>query len=125
MLKVIRWFVGRLILLFEKVSSPQALIRSETEQSKIDAETSQLVVYQYEACPFCLKVRRQIKRLGLKIELRDALRNAEYKKELMDGGGMDQVPCLRIDLGPNKTPRYQWMYESSDINAYLQSHYGK
>jgi hypothetical protein len=41
-----------------------------------------------------------------------------FQEELMAGGKIDQVPCLRYrdSMGAEK-----WMYESSDINAFLAS----
>jgi glutathione S-transferase len=76
-------------------------------------------LYHFEACPFCLKVRREIKRLGLSVELRDIKRSRVFHDQLMKGGGEYQVPCLKIPGQPE-----QWMYESSDINAYLNSRFG-
>ncbi|MFL5813519.1 MAG: glutaredoxin family protein, partial [Bdellovibrionia bacterium] len=73
-------------------------------------------LYQFEGCPFCVKVRREIKRLGLNIEYRDILKNPTWEHEMIQGGGQRQVPCLRIQ---REDGNVQWLYESSDINRYL------
>ena len=79
-----------------------------------------LSLYQYEACPFCVKVRRGMKKLGLDIELRDA-KDGKIEKELIEQGGQDQGPCLRIQKNDGSV---QWMYESSDILEYLAKRFG-
>lgn len=93
--------------------------RSGESQTKVDQATASLVIYQYEACPFCVKVRRALKRMNLHIELRDA-KNQKFKEELIKGGGKNQVPCLRIPKGNGD---FQWLYESNDIISYLKSNY--
>ena len=120
-LKLLRKSLGALVLFFDKINPPRAITRSAAEQARIDEETKSLVLYQFEACPFCVKVRRVIRELNLKIELRDALNHETAKKELIQGGGDYQVPCLRITQ-PDGT--FQWMYESSDINQYLKQKFG-
>lgn len=117
LLKIIRLFVGKLILFLDWVFSPATPVRSVADQARVDAATAGLVIYQYEACPFCVKVRRAMKRLGVKIELRDAARSAEFREELVKGGGKNQVPCLRIPEGGGG---FRWMYESGDIVRFLE-----
>jgi len=79
-----------------------------------------LTLYQLEACPFCVKVRREMKRLSIQMPIRDVGKDPGAQQELMAGGKIDQVPCLKIEA-PNSP--VQWMYESSDINAYLQKRF--
>jgi glutaredoxin len=118
--KLIRWLLGRLILLFDALFAPKPAIRPDDVQQAIDAQTTKLKLYQYLACPFCVKTRRAIRRLGLNIETRDALRDPVSRKELITQGGKAQVPCLQIfhDDG-----RVEWLYESSDIVTYLQTRF--
>jgi glutaredoxin len=118
--KVVRWLLGRLILLFDALFAPKPVRRSSEIQQGIDEQTTKLKLYQYLACPFCVKTRRAIRRLGLNIETRDALHDPIHREELISQGGKPQVPCLRIihDDG-----RVEWLYESSDIIAYLQSRF--
>ena len=88
------------------------------EQAQLDQQTSQFKLYQFKACPFCVKVRRAIKREGLNIETRDAKNNEQYRQELLEQGGKVKVPCLRIE----KNGQVQWLYESNDL-TYLKRIY--
>jgi len=116
----IRWFLGRIILLLNFIFSPRAFKRDPEQQRELDLRTTHLSLYQYEACPFCVKVRRALRRNGLNIEVRDAKKVEEYRTELLQGGGKLKVPCLRIDEGEGNV---SWMYESSDIIHYLEQTY--
>ncbi|MBR9869236.1 glutathione S-transferase N-terminal domain-containing protein [uncultured Amphritea sp.] len=116
----IRWFLGRIILLLNFIFSPRAFKRDPEQQRELDLRTTHLSLYQYEACPFCVKVRRALRRNGLNIEIRDAKKVEQYRNELLQGGGKLKVPCLRIDEGQGNV---SWMYESSDIIHYLEQTY--
>ncbi len=113
---IIRKILGSIILFFNWLFTPKGVAREQEEQQKIDASTEKLKLYQYNACPFCVKVRRAMKRMSLSIELRDVRINSEYKKQLEEEGGRLMVPCLRIE---NEDGSYNWMYESSEIINYL------
>lgn len=115
---LIRFVTGRLILFFDALFSPKPVVRSREQQAQLDKTTQPLSLYQFAACPFCVKVRRAIKRLNLKIELKDAKKNPTIADELVRGGGKLQVPCLKIQKADGSMT---WMYESGDIIAYLQS----
>lgn len=117
---VIRWLLGSLILLLNWVFTPRSIKRDTEAQAAINAQTSQLTLYQYKACPFCVKVRRAMKRQGLNIEVRDVKRSASAKSELLTGGGNLKVPCLRIKQD-ERAP--QWMYESQNIIGYLEEQF--
>lgn len=108
------------MLFIDFVTTPRGIKRSEEEQKKIDQEASNLVLYQFQTCPFCIKVKRNNKRLSLKIETRDAQHNSTYRKELLQGGGQIKVPCLKIIDEKGKA---RWMYESEDIMEYLQDRF--
>ena len=117
---IIRLILGRLILLFNWVFTPKSIRREPEQQSKVNEQTAQLTLYQYEACPFCVKVRRAIKRQGLNIETRDVKRSEPAKSELLAGGGDLKVPCLRI----GEVERgFQWIYESREIIGYLEGRF--
>ena len=75
-------------------------------------------LYHFERCPYCLFVRDVIKTLGLDIELRDIRAHPEFEQELLQGGGRTMVPCLRIE---EKSGQIRWLYESSDIIAFLNA----
>lgn len=118
--KTVRLIVGPIILFLDKVTTPKGIKRPEEEQQKIDNEVTNLVLYQFKTCPFCIKVKRNNKRLSLKIETRDAQHNQAYREELLQGGGQIKVPCLKIvDNKGNDS----WMYESDDIVQYLQGRF--
>ncbi|MFK5913422.1 MAG: glutaredoxin [Woeseiaceae bacterium] len=118
--KSIRFIIGPMILFIDKITTPRGIKRPIEEQSKIDQAASSMVLYQFKTCPFCIKVKRNNKRLSLKIETRDAQHNSAYREELLQGGGQIKVPCLKIidDRGNDS-----WMYESNDIMQYLQERF--
>ncbi len=118
-MKVIRWILGRIILLLDFVFSPRGVKRTAEDQQAVDQQSAQLALYQFDACPFCVKVRRSMKRQSIKVELRDAKHNRQHRAELESGGGRVKVPCLRIE----KEDSVEWMYESSDIVAYLEKEF--
>lgn len=113
---LIRWPIGRFILLLNFIFSPRAPKRSIEVQKKVDDSTSGLSLYQLPACPFCVKTRRALKRYGLNIELRNISQQESYREELIREGGKRTVPCLKII---NEDQSTTWMYESSDIINYL------
>lgn len=116
-MSLIRWPIGRLILLVNFVFSPTSPKRSSTEQAKVDDKTQNISLYQLPSCPFCVKVRRTMKREGLNIELRNINQKNDYLEELIREGGKRTVPCLRIKKADGQV---QWLYESSDVIAHLQ-----
>ena len=117
-MRIIRGILGALILFFDWVFTPKGIKRDAEEQSKIDQQTAALSLYQYKACPFCVKVRRAMKRYALNIETRDAKRSETSRKELLQGGGKVKVPCLRVE---EKNGDIRWIYESSEIIGFLES----
>lgn len=119
--KAIRLILTPVILFIDRLTQPSWPQRSQEEQKSIDEETSKLALYQFHACPFCIITRREMRRLGLNIELRDARNDPRWEQELIEQGGKRQVPCLRIN---NEDGKVEWLYESKDIKRYLQQRYG-
>lgn len=119
-MKFVRWFLGRIVLLINWVTWPRAGKRTSDEQQKLAESMAHYSLYQFHACPFCVKVRRAMQRLNLPIELRDAKSEGPYREELKQQGGEVKVPCLRIEKADGSV---EWMYESSDIIAYLEKQY--
>ena len=117
---VLRWILGQIILVLDFLTSPKAVVREAAAQQAVDDVTSTMSMYQFKTCPFCVKVRRELKRHALHIELRDAKNDAELKAELVREGGRHKVPCLRIE---NADKSVEWLYESSDIIARLKSQF--
>lgn len=118
-MKMIRWILGRVILLLNALFSPKAMKRTQAEQQSVNLAVEQLHLYQFDACPFCVKVRRQAKRLALPLQTRDA-KQPEFEQELVNGGGKRKVPCLRIE---KEDGQIEWMYESNDIIRYLEQRF--
>lgn len=120
LLKLLREGLGRLVIFISFFIPINRYLRSKEEQKCVDKATSSLSLYEFYACPFCLKTRRAFKRLGLNIETRSA-QKGPFRAELLAEGGVIKVPCLRID-NDNETV---WMYESADIIAYLEQRFGE
>jgi len=117
-MNIIRWLLGRLILTLNFIFAPKKRKRPVEEQQQVDQETQHLQLYQYAVCPFCVKVRRAMRRNALNITLIDA-KKADNKQKLAEQGGHIKVPCLRIEDKDQIT----WMYESSDIINYLEARF--
>lgn len=113
----LRQVLAPFVLISEKLSTPKAVERSPEAQAEVDRACEGLALYQFRTCPFCVKVRKEIARLGLPIEVRDAQLDPDHRRELAEGGGRVKVPCLRIAQDNGEV---EWLYESDDINAWLQ-----
>ncbi|KAL8485815.1 hypothetical protein ACS0TY_027921 [Phlomoides rotata] len=78
-----------------------------------------LQLYEFEACPFCRRVREAITELDLSVEIfpcpKGSVRHRAVVREL---GGREQFPFL-VDSNTGTS-----MYESSDIVKYLFQQYG-
>jgi len=118
--KTLRIVITPLMLLWELVTTPKGVVRSPEAQRQIDAECRNLTLYQFRTCPFCIKVRREIKRLSLNIDLLDAQHSEPNRAVLLEGGGKVVVPCLRIT---DAQGRNEWMYESAQIIQYLHTRF--
>jgi len=119
-MKFVRWLLGRIVLTINFLTQPRAIKRDPAAQAAIDARTAKMALYQFHACPFCVKVRRVMKKHALNIELRDAKNDPVFKEELTSQGGKHKVPCLRIE---NALGEITWLYESKDIISYLQGEF--
>ena len=76
-----------------------------------------LELYQFEECPYCVKVRIKLSELGLDYISRTAPKGSAKRKYLEKLGGKQQVPFL-VDQDKGVM-----MYESDDIIEYLQKTY--
>lgn len=119
--KTLRLILGPLMLLWEFLSRPRGIVRPPAQQAAADRDCRQLVLYQYRTCPFCIKVRQEMRRLSLKVERRDAQHDAAHRAALVQGGGKAKVPCLKIT---DQAGKDQWLYESGAIVAYLRAGFG-
>jgi len=114
-LKLFRNALGSVVVFFDWVSRPKPIQRSPDEQMRVQSAFDGLSLYQFRACPFCVKTRRAIHVLGVDVELRDINKEIKHREELQQGGGRVKVPCLRIEDNNGVS----WMYESGEIIEYL------
>jgi len=113
-----RWILGRIILLLNFIFAPKKRQRSADDQQQVEQKAQSLSLYQYNACPFCVKVRREMRRQNVNIHLVDAKQESN-KQELVSEGGKLQVPCLKI----NNNGKVEWLYESKAIMSYLNTEF--
>ncbi len=66
-----------------------------------------LVLYQFDQCPFCVRVTSYLRRRGIVVPIQNTMTDRGARQELIEIGGSSQVPCLIIDGDP--------LYESEDI----------
>ena len=118
--RTLRLVLTPFMLLSEKLSTPESVTRSAEEQARADEASKNLALYQFKACPFCIKVRKEIARLGLNIETRDDQHDPEHRAALEAGGGQIKVPCLKIHQEDGSD---RWLYESDEIKAWLQERF--
>lgn len=119
LVKALRTGLGQLIVLGDTLSRPRPLKRSQQGQASVQEQARSLSLYQFHACPFCVKTRRAMHKLNVPIALRDAKNDPQARAQLLEGGGKVKVPCLRIDEAGGT----RWMYESNDIIAYLEQRF--
>lgn len=78
-----------------------------------------LELYEFEACPYCRKVREALSMLDLPAMIYPCPKGGPtFRPIVVREGGLRQFPYLR---DPNTG---EAMYESRDIVAYLYRHYG-
>ena len=118
--KTLRVILGPVMLLKEAVTRPKGLVRPQAAQETVDQQCQSLVLYQYKTCPFCIKVRQEMRRLSLNIQRVDAQPEGRARAELLQGGGQTKVPCLKIT---DQAGSSQWLYDSDKIVAYLRGRF--
>ena len=118
--KALRLVLGPFMLLRERLTRPAGLVRTPAQQQAVDAQCQSLVLYQFSTCPFCIKVRQEMRRLSLPIERRDAQKDLKNRADLMQGSGATKVPCLRITDAAGQT---QWLSDSGAIITYLRGRF--
>ena len=119
LMKALRVGLGQLVILINFLTRPARKKRSPDAQAAVEASAKDLTLYQFQACPFCVKTRRTLRRLNVPVALRDAKNNEIDRQTLLTEGGKIKVPCLRIEEG-DKTV---WMYESKVIIDYLNKRF--
>jgi glutathione S-transferase len=79
-----------------------------------------LLLYEFESCPFCRKVREALTVLDLEVDVRPCPKGGRrFRPELIARGGKAQFPYL-VDPNTGKE-----MYESDAIVRYLFAEYGE
>ncbi len=116
-MKAVRWILGLIVMALHFLTLPRRGKRTPQHQQQVEEALRSHSLYQLPTCPFCVKVRRAMRRLNLLIELRDVRADGRHRQDLINGGGKMKVPCLRID---HEDGHSEWMYESDEIVAYLQ-----
>lgn len=116
-MKAVRWILGLIVMALHFLTLPRRGKRTPQHQQQVEEALRSHSLYQLPTCPFCVKVRRAMRRLNLPIELRDVRADGRHRQDLINGGGKMKVPCLRID---HEDGHSEWMYESDEIVAYLQ-----
>ncbi|MBP0947319.1 glutathione S-transferase N-terminal domain-containing protein [Pseudomonas alliivorans] len=119
-MKALRVGLGQLVIGIDFLTRPSKKKRDPAAQAAADQSAQNLTLYQFHACPFCVKTRRALRRLNVPVALRDAKNNELDRQTLLTEGGRIKVPCLRIEEG-DKTV---WMYESNIIIDYLDKRFG-
>ena len=71
-----------------------------------------LVLYHFEWCPFCVRVREYLQDRGIEITEKDTKQDPQAQAELIEKTGKTQVPCLFIDGEP--------LFESGDIVKWFE-----
>ena len=118
--KTLRVILGPVMLLKERLTQPAGLVRLQVAQEIIDKQCESLVLFHYKTCPFCMKVRQEMRRLSLPIQCLDAQAEGPNREALRQGGGLTKVPCLQITDAAGSS---QWLYDSDKIIAYLRGRF--
>jgi len=92
--------------------------RAVVTRSERDGPTQLLELYEFEACPYCRKVREALCELDLDYLSLPVAHGSPRRGALKRRGGKVQVPYL---IDPNTETE---MYESDDIVSYLYRQYG-
>lgn len=81
-------------------------------RNDIRTKMTDIILYHFEACPYCIKVRDYLEQQGIQIPMKDTRLDEAAYQELIQIGGSSQVPCLVIDG--------KALYESDDIIEWFE-----
>lgn len=118
--QTVRAVLGPFMLLKERLTQPRGVVREPALQTTVNLQCQNLALYQFSTCPFCIKVRQEMRRLSLPIEQRDAQHNVANRSALLQGSGATKVPCLKITDASGQS---QWLTDSKAIVAYLRGRF--
>ena len=115
--RTLRVLLGPFMQSWEFLTRPKGVVRASAAQQAVDRQCQGMALYQFTTCPFCIKVRQEMRRLSLPIERRDAQHDQKNKDDLLKGGGAIKVPCLKVTDIKGQS---QWIYESGAIITLLR-----
>lgn len=118
-IKALRVGLGQLVIFVDFITRPAKKKRTPEAQAAVEQSAKNLSLYQFNACPFCVKTRRTLHKLNVPVALHDAKNNEHDRQTLLNEGGKIKVPCLRIEEDGKTT----WMYESKVIIDYLNQRF--
>lgn len=118
--RTLRIVLGPFMRVWEFVTRPKGVVRPPAVQQAVNQQCQSLVLYQFTTCPFCIKVRQEMRRLSLPIERRDAQHHQQNRGDLLQGAGEVKVPCLKITEADGQS---QWLFESGAIISYLNQRF--
>ena len=113
--------MSRALTLASSLGATLARLGSGSRVAQRGQRPAQLLeLYEFEACPYCRKVREALSILDLDGLIRPCpKRGPKYREEVVTRGGKAMFPYL---VDPNTAKA---MYESNDIVAYLFAQYGE
>lgn len=119
------WFfiIGLLAFFLTGDYSMDPIIRSlvgRPTRNRPEQNTDYLELYYRPTCPYCLRVITRMRRLGIHLKLHNIRIDEQARQRLVNQGGKQMVPCLRIEEDTGT----RWLYESADIADFLGKHYG-
>ena len=94
---------------------PPPIQRSQEAQERVNAAAARMRLFVMPGCLYCHRVLKVMKHLQLPIPVM-LTSDESNAMELYNEGGSTQTPCLNYTNAKGQTI---WLYESSDIIAYL------
>jgi len=91
----------------------------ETSDIVSSKQNEPIILYEFEGCPFCRKVREAVSMLSLEVTFRPCPQGGAFRKEIKNEYGAKATFPYLVD--PNTGVK---MFESDDIIAYLFRVYG-
>lgn len=122
MRSLIRTLLAPVVWVADRLGTRREVSRDASQQAEVDQACEALALYQFWSEPECIRVRREITRLGLSIETRDARLDPEHSRALKEQGGKLEVPCLYIREASGEE---RWLYNAQRIIDYLKRHFGE
>jgi glutathione S-transferase len=79
----------------------------------------ELVLYKFDACPFCYGVQSWLDGRDIPVVYRDTREDPSARQELFEATSRTQVPCLFIDGQPlfESDAILEWLAETYETNS--------